>query len=81
MSLSEEDRLYYTNFVGASPLHCMCDRAVVSLLKLNRERELDEWTRVLSYATPEMPAFELILEKVEDLVSSIDNANSILKLI
>lgn len=81
MGLSEEDKLYYTSFVGASPLHCMCDRAVVSLLKLNRERELDEWAEALTYATPDMPAFEIILGKVEDLVDSIDKANSVLKLI
>jgi len=81
MALSESDIAYYVNFVGASALHQQCDRAVLSLIKVNRERELDEWARVLSYATPDMPAFEIILNKVEDLVDSIDKANAILKLI
>jgi hypothetical protein len=81
MALSESDIAYYVNFVGASTLHQQCDRAVLSLIKVNRERELDEWARVLSYATPDMPAFEIILNKVEDLVDSIDKANAILKLI
>lgn len=81
MALSKDDIAYYNEFVGASALHQQCDRAVMQLHKLHRERELDEWTRVLSYATPQMPAFEIILGKVEDLVDSIDKANLILKLI
>lgn len=81
MALSEDDKLYYNEFVGASALHQQCERSVITLHKLNRERELDEWTKVLSYATPQMPAFEIILSKVEDLVESIDKANLILKLI
>lgn len=81
MVLPENDIDYYVNFVGASILHQQCDRAVVSLIKVNRERELDEWTRALSYATPDMPAFELIINKIEGLVDSIDRANLILKLI
>lgn len=81
MSLSEKDKLYFNEFVGASALHQQCERALMQLHKLHRERELDEWTKVLSYATPEMPAFEIILGKVEDLVDSIDKANAILKLI
>lgn len=81
MGLSEDDIAYFNEFVGASALHQQCDRAVVSLIKFNRERELDEWARVLSYATPQMPAFEIILGKVQGLVGSIDKANLILKLI
>jgi hypothetical protein len=81
MDLSEEDKDYYVNFVGASALHQHCERAVITLHKVIKERELDEWARVLSYATPEMPAFEIILNKVEELVGSIDKANAILKLI
>lgn len=81
MVLSEEVITYYNEFVGASALHQQCERSVITLHKLHRERELDEWTKVLSYATPQMPAFEIILGKVEDLVDSIDKANSILKLI
>lgn len=81
MALSEDDITYFNEFVGASALHQQCDRAVVSLIKVNRERELDEWAKVLSYATPQMPAFEIILGKVEGLVGSIDKANAILKLI
>lgn len=81
MALSEEDVTYFNEFVGASALHQQCERALMQLHKLHRERELDEWTKVLSYATPEMPAFEIILNKVEDLVDSIDKANAILKLI
>ena len=81
MVLSEEDIAYFNEFVGASALHQQCDRAVMQLHKLYRERELDEWAKVLSYATPQMPAFEIILGKVEDLVDSIDKANAILKLI
>jgi hypothetical protein len=81
MVLPKEDIAYYEEFVGASVLHQQCERAVIVLYKINRERELDEWTKVLAYATPEMPAFEIILGKVEDLVVSIDKANAILKLI
>ncbi len=81
MALSEEDVTYFNEFVGASALHQQCERALMQLQKSNRERELDGWTKVLSYATPEMPAFEIILGKVEDLVDSIDKANAILKLI
>jgi hypothetical protein len=81
VALSEDDITYFNEFVGASALHQQCDRAVVSLIKVNRERELDEWAKVLSYATPQMPAFEIILGKVEGLVGSIDKANAILKLI
>jgi hypothetical protein len=81
VGLSEDDIAYFNEFVGASALHQQCDRAVVSLIKFNRERELDEWARVLSYATPQMPAFEIILGKVQGLVGSIDKANLILKLI
>jgi hypothetical protein len=81
MALSEDDITYYNEFVGASALHQQCERAVITLHKINRERELDEWAEALSYATPEMPAFEIILGKVEGLVNSIDKANLILKLI
>ena len=81
MALSEDDITYYNEFVGASALHQQCERTMITFHKINRERELDEWARVLSYATPEMPAFEIILGKVEDLVDSIDKANAILKLI
>jgi hypothetical protein len=81
VALSEEDIAYFNEFVGASALHQQCERACMQLQKINRERELDEWTKVLSYATPEMPAFEIILGKVEGLVGSIDKANAILKLI
>jgi hypothetical protein len=81
MALSKEDATYFNEFVGASALHQQCERALMQLHKLHRERELDEWTKVLSYATPDMPAFEIILGKVEELVDSIDKANAILKLI
>lgn len=81
MVLPEEDITYYEEFVGASALHQQCDRAVITLIKINRERELDEWTKLLSYATPQMPAFEIILGKVEELVGSIAKSNAILKLI
>lgn len=81
MALSEEQVTYFNEFVGASALHQQCERALMQLHKLHRERELDEWTKALSYATPDMPAFEIILGKVEDLVDSIDKANAILKLI
>ena len=81
MVLSEEDIAYFNEFVGASALHQQCERALMQLHKLHRERELDEWAEALTYATPEMPAFEIILGKVEDLVDSIDKANAILKLI
>ncbi len=81
MALSEEEVLYFNEFVGASALHQQCERALMQLQRINRERELDEWAEVLSYASPQMPAFEIILGKVEDLVDSIDKANLILKLI
>jgi len=81
VSLSEKDKLYFNEFVGASALHQQCERALMQLQKINRERELDEWTKALTYATAEMPAFEIILGKVEGLVASIDKANAILKLI
>jgi hypothetical protein len=81
VALSEEQVTYFNEFVGASALHQQCERALMQLHKLHRERELDEWTKALSYATPDMPAFEIILGKVEDLVDSIDKANAILKLI
>ena len=81
MVLSEEVITYYNEFVGASALHQQCERSVITLHKLHRERELDEWAEALTYATPQMPAFEIILGKVENLVDSIDKANSILKLI
>lgn len=81
MVLPEEVIAYYNEFVGASALHQQCDRSVITLHKMQRERELDEWAEALTYATPEMPAFEIILGKVEDLVDSIDKANLILKLI
>jgi len=81
MVLSEEDSTYFNEFVGASALHQQCERALMQLQKINRERELDEWAKVLSYATPQMAAFEIILGKIEDLVDSIDKANAILKLI
>jgi hypothetical protein len=81
MVLSDDDIAYYQEFVGASALHQQCDRAVMQLHILHKEKELDEWTRILTYATPDMPAFEIILKKVEDLVAYIDKANAILKLI
>jgi len=81
MAMSEEDITYFNEFVGTSALHQQCERALMQLHKLHRERELDEWAEALTYATPEMPAFEIILGKVEDLVGSIDKANAILKLI
>lgn len=81
MALSEDDILYYNEFVGASALHQQCERSVITLHKINREKELAEWVEVLGYATPQMRAFEIILRKVEDLVGSIDKANLILKLI
>lgn len=48
--------------------------AYVALLKLKNfhdEQELKDWQKALSFATPEMEAFDKLLDKVEELINNI----------
>lgn len=45
--------------------------AVLKFRKQYDTRELEVWQRVLTFASPEMEAFEIILSKVEELLLSI----------
>ena len=52
-------------------LELECFLAVVNLRKANCQRELTQYQKVLSYATPDMEAFDILLKVVEQLVSEL----------
>lgn len=43
--------------------------AVVKVRLAHNQIELSQYQKVLSYATPEMEAFDILLKRVEELVS------------
>jgi hypothetical protein len=48
-------------------LQLMCDSAVCNLKLTHLESEIEQYTKVLGYATYEMESFEILLNKVEEL--------------
>jgi hypothetical protein len=66
-------------FKGLPYLHSEAVRVSVNVNRLHYLRELGEYTKALSYATPEMEAFEILLDKVGCLMQSIKNCDIILK--
>jgi hypothetical protein len=45
--------------------------AVVKVKLVHNQIDLAQYQKALSYATPEMEAFEILLKRVEELVSDI----------
>jgi hypothetical protein len=66
-------------FKGLPYLHSEAVRVSVNVNRLHYQRELGEYTKALSYATPEMESFEILLDKVDCLMQSIKNCDIILK--
>ena len=52
-------------------LHDQCFRAVLLLRKKNLEIELEEYTHVLGYDTPEMEAFDKLIKIVDKILRGI----------
>jgi hypothetical protein len=48
-------------------LKLMCQKAVNNVKLAHLNIEIDEYTKVLGYATYEMEAFDILLNKVEEL--------------
>ena len=74
--MKQEDIDY---FKGLPYLHSEAVRVSVNVNRLHYQRELGEYTKALNYATPEMGAFEILLDKVDCLMQSIKNCDIILK--
>jgi hypothetical protein len=74
--MEQEDIDY---FKGLPYLHSEAVRVSVNVNRLHYQRELGDYTKALSYATPEMEAFEILLDKVDCLMQSIKNCDIILK--
>ena len=68
-------------FKDIPPLHKEAVKVSMNVNRLHYQRELDDYSKALSYATPDMEAFEILLRKVDDLVQSIKNCDIILKAI
>ena len=68
-------------FKDITPLHRDAVRVSMNVNRLYYQRELDDYSKALCYASPEMEAFEILLSKVDDLVQSIKNCDIILKAI
>jgi hypothetical protein len=58
-----------------------CYRAVLLLKKKRLEIELDEYTYVLGYATPEMEAFDKLIKIVDNILKNIKAIDKELKTI
>lgn len=48
-------------------LQLMCDTAINNVKLAHVNAELEQYTKVLGYATYEMKSFDILLEKVEEL--------------
>jgi hypothetical protein len=60
-------------------LHRRAVDVSVNLNKLHYKRELDDYSKALSYAQPEMECFDTLLSKVEEFTNKIKNCDIILK--
>ena len=58
-----------------------CFRAVLLLKKKRLEIELEEYTHVLGYATPEMKAFDKLIKIVDNILRGIKAIEKELKTI
>lgn len=76
--MTQDDIDYFRDI---PPLHKEAVRVSINVNRLYYQRELDDYSTALSYATPDMEAFEILLRKVDDLVQSIRNCDIILKAI
>lgn len=54
-----------------TPLHLEAHIACSKLIKTNYERELSEYTRVLSHITDDMEGYNTIISEIEWLVGNI----------
>jgi hypothetical protein len=52
-------------------LELECFLAVVKLKKINAEIELKQYQYVMQFATPEMEVFDVLLNKIEELVKDV----------
>lgn len=48
-------------------LQLMCDTAINNVKLAHVNAELEQYTKVLGYATHEMKSFDILLDKVEEL--------------
>jgi hypothetical protein len=76
--MNQEDIDY---FRGLPSLHRDAVRVSMAVNKLQYKRELDDYSKALSYATPDMEAFEILLTIVDNIMESIKNCDIILKAI
>ena len=74
--MNQEDIDY---FKGLPHLHREAVRVSMNVNKLYYKRELDDYSKALSYASPDMEAFEILLKQVDGLMQSIKNCDIILK--
>jgi hypothetical protein len=74
--MNQEDIDY---FKGLPYLHREAVRVSMNVNKLHYKRELDDYSKALSYASPDMESFEILLKQVDGLMESIKNCDIILK--
>ena len=68
-------------FKGLPHLHREAVKVSMNVNRLHYKRELDDYSKALSYATPDMEAFDILLREVDSLMQSIKNCDIILKAI
>lgn len=74
--MNQEDIDY---FKGIPPLHKKAVVATTNLHKSNYQRELDQYSKALSYASVDSEHFPILLSKVEEYFNKIKNCETILK--
>ncbi len=57
--------------LSMDPLHAQAHLVVCKLRKLHLERELIQYQKVIAFATPEMSAFETLLNQIEEIFEQI----------
>jgi hypothetical protein len=70
----EEEVIYDNPFVG-DELEIMCHRAILNLRKARLEKDIRDYSQLFKYATPEMEAFEKLVNIVEGLVKDLSEVN------
>jgi hypothetical protein len=76
LSVMETDKEIITSM---TKLHADSHLAIIKLKKIHAEIELSEYEKVLKFAEPDMPAFDKLIDIVEDILLKISNCNREIK--
>lgn len=66
-----EEELEKAEIQSMTDLHAEAQVIVCKLKKRDAELELLQYQKVISYATPDMSAFDALIERMEELVGEI----------